>query len=37
MALARRNWVPKASEDYVLSIAERTAGQSLDATADDAF
>ena len=35
MALARRNWVPKASEDYVLSIAERTAGQSLDATSDE--
>lgn len=35
MTLARRNWVPKASEDYVLSIAERTAGQSLDATAGE--
>ena len=35
MTLARRNWVPKASEDYVLSIAERTAGQPLDATADE--
>ena len=30
--LARRNWVPTASEDYVLSIAERTAGQDLGAT-----
>lgn len=35
MALARRNWVPKASEDYVLSIADRTAGQSLDTTAEE--
>lgn len=30
-ALARRDWVPAGSEDYVLRIAEATAGQSLDA------
>ena len=30
-ALARRDWVPASSEDYVLRIAEATAGQSLDA------
>lgn len=30
-ALGRRDWVPQASEDYVLGIAAETAGQSLDA------
>ncbi|MDR6872667.1 glycine hydroxymethyltransferase [Bosea sp. BE125] len=32
-ALGRRDWVPQASEDYVLGIAAETAGQSLDAVA----
>jgi glycine hydroxymethyltransferase len=32
-ALGRRDWVPQASEDYVLGIAAETAGQSLDAIA----
>jgi glycine hydroxymethyltransferase len=31
-ALGRRDWVPGASEDYVLEIAASVAGQSLDAT-----
>jgi glycine hydroxymethyltransferase len=30
-ALARRDWVPQASEDYILGIAAETAGQPLDA------
>ncbi|KQU52055.1 serine hydroxymethyltransferase [Bosea sp. Leaf344] len=30
-ALGRRDWVPQASEDYVLGIAAETASQSLDA------
>ncbi len=30
-ALGRRDWVPAASEDFVLEIAGATAGQSLDA------
>lgn len=30
-ALGRRDWVPQASEDYILGIATETAGQSLDA------
>ncbi len=30
-ALGRRDWVPQASEDYVLGIAAETAGQPLDA------
>lgn len=32
-ALGRRGWVPKASEDYVLSVAAGVAGQPLDAVA----
>jgi len=30
-ALGRRNWVPQASEDYVLEVASGVAGQPLDA------
>jgi glycine hydroxymethyltransferase len=30
-ALGRRDWVPQASEDYILEIAAATAGQTLDA------
>ena len=30
-ALGRRDWVPQASEDYILGIAAETAGQPLDA------
>lgn len=30
-ALGRRDWVPQASEDYILEIAAQTAGQPLDA------
>ncbi|AMJ60437.1 serine hydroxymethyltransferase [Bosea sp. PAMC 26642] len=30
-ALGRREWVPQASEDYILRIAEQMAGQPLDA------
>ena len=32
-ALGRRDWVPQASEDYVLKVAAETARQPLDAIA----